>query len=232
MTTAPANGSLTKNNRPAISGTAEANATVTIKIDGVTLATVIANGSGAWSYTPTVAQALNDGARTISASATDAAGNTGPSSSVSITVDTQAPNVDITGGPSGATNDNTPTFTFVTTGSPTSTTCAVGNQNVACSSPFTAAALSDGGYVFTVTVADVLPNGNLYVRGEKWLTLNQGEEYVQVAGIVRPADIGADNSVPSFKVADARITYSGNGVIPDANRPGVLARFFMKFWPL
>jgi flagellar L-ring protein precursor FlgH len=84
----------------------------------------------------------------------------------------------------------------------------------------------------TVTVADVLPNGNLYVRGEKWLTLNQGEEYVQVAGIVRPADIGPDNSVPSFKVADARITYSGNGVIPDANRPGLLSRFFMKLWPL
>lgn len=84
----------------------------------------------------------------------------------------------------------------------------------------------------TVTVADVLPNGNLYVRGEKWLTLNQGEEYIQVAGIVRPADIGADNSVPSFKVADARITYSGNGVVSDANRPGIIARFFMKLWPL
>lgn len=84
----------------------------------------------------------------------------------------------------------------------------------------------------TVTVADVLPNGNLVVRGEKWLTLNQGEEYVQIAGIVRPADISPDNSVPSFKVADARITYSGNGVIPDANRPGFLARFFMKLWPL
>jgi len=84
----------------------------------------------------------------------------------------------------------------------------------------------------TVTVADVLPNGNLVVRGEKWLTLNQGEEYVQIAGIVRPADISPDNSIPSFKVADARITYSGNGVIPDANRPGLLARFFMKLWPL
>jgi flagellar L-ring protein precursor FlgH len=84
----------------------------------------------------------------------------------------------------------------------------------------------------TVTVADVLPNGNLFVRGEKWLTLNQGEEYVQIAGIVRPTDIGADNSVPSYKVADARITYSGNGLIPDANRAGLLARFFMKVWPL
>jgi flagellar L-ring protein precursor FlgH len=84
----------------------------------------------------------------------------------------------------------------------------------------------------TVTVADVLPNGNLYVRGEKWLTLNQGEEFVQVAGIVRPTDISPDNSVPSFKVADARISYGGNGIIPDANRAGLLSRFFMKLWPL
>lgn len=84
----------------------------------------------------------------------------------------------------------------------------------------------------TVTVAEVLPNGNLVVRGEKWLTLNQGEEYIQITGIVRPADIAVDNSVPSYKVADARITYSGNGVVPDANRPGLLSRFFMKLWPL
>lgn len=84
----------------------------------------------------------------------------------------------------------------------------------------------------TVTVAEVYPNGNLLVRGEKWLTLNQGEEYVQVMGIVRPADISTDNSIPSYKVADARITYSGNGAIADSNRPGLLARLFIKLWPL
>ena len=84
----------------------------------------------------------------------------------------------------------------------------------------------------TVTVAEVYPNGNLYVRGEKWLTLNQGEEFVQVSGIVRPVDIGSDNSVASYKVADARITYSGRGTLADANRPGILSRFFMKLWPL
>jgi flagellar L-ring protein precursor FlgH len=84
----------------------------------------------------------------------------------------------------------------------------------------------------TVTVAEVYPNGNLLVRGEKWLTLNQGEEFVQISGIIRPSDIERNNSVPSFKVADARITYSGNGAIADANRPGFLARFFMKLWPL
>ncbi len=84
----------------------------------------------------------------------------------------------------------------------------------------------------TVTVAEVYPNGNLLVRGEKWLTLNQGEEYVQVTGIVRPADVGTDNSLPSYKLADARITYSGNGTVADSNRPGLLSRLFIKLWPL
>jgi flagellar L-ring protein precursor FlgH len=84
----------------------------------------------------------------------------------------------------------------------------------------------------TVTVAEVYPNGNLLVRGEKWLTLNQGEEFVQISGIVRPVDIASDNSVDSYKVADARITYSGQGTLADANRPGILTRFFIKLWPL
>ncbi len=84
----------------------------------------------------------------------------------------------------------------------------------------------------TVTVAEVYANGNLFVRGEKWLTLNQGEEFVQISGIIRPVDIGSDNSVDSYKVADARITYSGNGTLADANRPGLLTRFFLKLWPL
>ena len=84
----------------------------------------------------------------------------------------------------------------------------------------------------SVTVAEVYPNGNLFVRGEKWLTLNQGEEYVQVSGIVRPADISTDNSLPSYKLADARITYSGSGTVADSNRPGLVSRLFMKLWPL
>lgn len=78
----------------------------------------------------------------------------------------------------------------------------------------------------TVTVAQVLGNGNLVVRGEKWLKLNQGEEYVQISGIVRPADIRPDNTVLSTQVADARIAYTGKGAINDANVMGWLARFF------
>jgi flagellar L-ring protein precursor FlgH len=82
----------------------------------------------------------------------------------------------------------------------------------------------------TVTVADKLANGNLLVRGEKWITLNQGEEFIQLQGIVRPVDIGPDNSIPSTKVGDARITYSGKGTLADSNRPGWLARFFNAPW--
>jgi flagellar L-ring protein precursor FlgH len=81
----------------------------------------------------------------------------------------------------------------------------------------------------TVTVQRRLPNGNLLVRGQKWITINQGREYIRVAGIVRPADISPDNVVPSWKLADARIEYSGTGALADANRQGLLARFFM--WP-
>jgi flagellar L-ring protein precursor FlgH len=80
----------------------------------------------------------------------------------------------------------------------------------------------------TVVVSDVLANGNLVVRGEKWIKLNQGDEYVRISGIVRPEDIGPDNSVASFKVANARISYSGTGQLADANTMGWLARFFVS----
>lgn len=82
----------------------------------------------------------------------------------------------------------------------------------------------------TVTVAKRLANGNLLVRGQKWLTLNQGSEFVRVQGIIRPADIGPDNSISSSKVADAVISYGGQGSLADANAPGLLARFFNSKW--
>jgi flagellar L-ring protein precursor FlgH len=78
----------------------------------------------------------------------------------------------------------------------------------------------------TVTVTGVEPNGNLIVQGAKTLRLNQGSEYVTIAGVVRPADIAADNTVTSDKVADARISYSGRGAVASANSMGWLARFF------
>jgi flagellar L-ring protein precursor FlgH len=84
----------------------------------------------------------------------------------------------------------------------------------------------------TVTVAAVQPNGNLIVRGEKWLTLNQGEEYIQISGIVRPQDVSTNNTVLSTLVADARIAYSGKGMLASANKPGWLTKFFNSpIWP-
>jgi flagellar L-ring protein precursor FlgH len=82
----------------------------------------------------------------------------------------------------------------------------------------------------TVTVAKRWPNGNLFVRGEKWITINQGREYVRVSGIVRAVDIEPDNTVPSTKIADARITVAGRGPLADANAPGILSRFFNSPW--
>jgi len=84
----------------------------------------------------------------------------------------------------------------------------------------------------TVTVAEVLPNGILSVRGEKWMTLNTGDELVRIAGLVRSDDIGTDNTVASTRIADARITYSGTGAFANASQPGWLDRFFMSpMWP-
>ncbi len=82
----------------------------------------------------------------------------------------------------------------------------------------------------SVTVVKVYANGNLYVRGEKRMSLNQGDEYVRLSGIVRPVDIGADNTVPSTKIADATIQYVGEGALDDANRMGWIARFFTSPW--
>lgn len=80
----------------------------------------------------------------------------------------------------------------------------------------------------TVTIAEVYPNGVLAVRGEKWLTLNTGDELVRISGIVRADDISTDNVVSSTRIADARITYSGTGAFANASKPGWLDRFFLS----
>jgi flagellar L-ring protein precursor FlgH len=84
----------------------------------------------------------------------------------------------------------------------------------------------------SVSVVEVLANGNLVIRGEKLLTLNQGDEYVQISGIIRSSDLGPDNKVASSKVANARITYSGQGLTHDSNKGGWATRFFLSDkWP-
>lgn len=80
----------------------------------------------------------------------------------------------------------------------------------------------------TAVIAEVYPNGLMRVRGEKWLNLNRGEEYLRVSGLLRPEDVSDDNSVSSTRLADARIAYSGTGTLADSNAPSWLARFFLS----
>ena len=86
--------------------------------------------------------------------------------------------------------------------------------------------------VISVTVSEVLPNGNLVVQGEKWINLNQGDEYIRLTGIVRPQDISGNNDIESGKIANARIGYSGTGALAESNVQGWFARFFSSpLWP-
>lgn len=83
-----------------------------------------------------------------------------------------------------------------------------------------------------VTVADILPNGLLVVRGEKWINLTSGEEFIRVKGLLRQEDISPENTVLSTKLADARISYSGTGALADSNKAGWATRFFnSSYWP-
>lgn len=82
----------------------------------------------------------------------------------------------------------------------------------------------------TAQVVQKLPNGNLVIQGSKELTLNQGNELIQVQGIIRTADIGPDNTIASTRVADARIVYGGRGPLARSNAMGWLDRFFNGAW--
>lgn len=84
----------------------------------------------------------------------------------------------------------------------------------------------------TVTVAEIMPNGNLVVRGEKWITLNSGDEFIRISGIVRPDDVAPDNTILSTRLANAKISYSGTGSLAESQNMGWLAKFFnSSLWP-
>lgn len=84
----------------------------------------------------------------------------------------------------------------------------------------------------TVTVIEVLPNGNLVVAGEKQVALDKGTEYVRLSGVVHPDTIQAGNTVSSTRVADARIEYRTSAKFDEAEVMSWLARFFLSFIPL
>lgn len=85
----------------------------------------------------------------------------------------------------------------------------------------------------SVTVAKVLSNGNLVVQGEKWIRINQGNEFIRLSGLVRPQDIEPDNTINSSRVANARIGYSGTGQVANSNTQGWFSKIlWAPFFPL
>ncbi|PUE57987.1 hypothetical protein B9Z45_07815 [Limnohabitans sp. 2KL-17] len=83
----------------------------------------------------------------------------------------------------------------------------------------------------SVTVVEVLSNGNLMVRGEKQLALTEGAEIIQVSGIIRPEDISPNNTVQSRRLANAQIAYRGTGDMANATKAGWGTSALMKLWP-
>jgi len=84
----------------------------------------------------------------------------------------------------------------------------------------------------TVTVIEVLANGNLVISGEKVVRINGDTESIRLSGVVNPRDIAADRSVSSLKVADARIEQQTKGTNRLYNDPGWLSKFFMNVLPI
>ncbi|VTU33498.1 flagellar basal body L-ring protein FlgH [Variovorax sp. PBL-E5] len=85
--------------------------------------------------------------------------------------------------------------------------------------------------VITVTVTDVMRNGNLLVSGEKQMGINQGTEFIRFSGVVNPRTVSGNNTVPSTLVADARIEYTAKGYIDEAQTMGWMQRFFLNVMP-
>ncbi|MDP3539390.1 MAG: flagellar basal body L-ring protein FlgH [Azonexus sp.] len=83
----------------------------------------------------------------------------------------------------------------------------------------------------TVTVIDVMPNGNLLVSGEKQLAIGEEQEFVRISGVINPSFVDFSNSIDSSKVADARIEYKSAGQIAEGQIMGWMARFFLNVLP-
>ncbi|HID98198.1 MAG TPA: flagellar basal body L-ring protein FlgH [Thermodesulfobacteriaceae bacterium] len=80
-------------------------------------------------------------------------------------------------------------------------------------------------------VIEILPGGNLLVQATRELRINNETQYLVLTGVVRPKDLGPDNTIPSTRLADARIEYTGSGVISENQKPGWLARIMTVVAP-
>ncbi len=107
------------------------------------------------------------------------------------------------------------------------------NATVANSMQGTGTVTRNGTLTATISaiITDVLPSGNLRIEGRRSVTVNHEEQIMVLRGVVRPQDINFDNTIPSTLIADAAISYRGEGVVADEQRKGWLAKVFSKVWP-
>ena len=80
-------------------------------------------------------------------------------------------------------------------------------------------------------VVQVLPNGDLAIRGSREVAVNYEKQFIILEGIIRPSDISTDNTVLSSYIADARISYTGKGVVSEKQKPGWMSRILTHVWP-
>jgi len=80
-------------------------------------------------------------------------------------------------------------------------------------------------------ITEIMPSGNLRIEGRRSVTVNREEQIMVLRGVVRPQDINFDNTIPSTMIADASISYTGEGVVADEQRKGWLAKILSKVWP-
>ncbi|RKG86455.1 DUF11 domain-containing protein [Corallococcus sp. CA049B] len=156
----PTSGEVLTSASPVITGTAEPGSTVYLVLDnGAPLGPVLVNAQGEWSYP--VQATLADGAHTLSATATDAAGNTSPPVSLTFTIDTDAPDTTIESGPAQPSNSPSATFEFSSTGGGIGYECSVDDGEFnSCDSPFTLDTLSEGEHTLAVRAVDAAGNAD------------------------------------------------------------------------
>jgi gliding motility-associated-like protein len=155
---APADGARLNNAKPTIAGTAEAGSMVTVTLDGAVFGKVTATANGEWNLAP--ASALKEGTHQVTAKASDKAGNTGPASStVTFTIDTEAPDTKIISGPDALTNEKSATFDFGSTKQNVSYAASVDGASFASvSDPYTITSLTDGEHRLEVRATDETGN--------------------------------------------------------------------------
>jgi len=83
----------------------------------------------------------------------------------------------------------------------------------------------------TARVVRVLDSGNLIIEGKRQLSVNREDQYIIITGIIRPEDIRSDNSIASQYIADARMVYTGKGIVNDKMNPGWATRIVDWVWP-